>query len=235
MASNGEAFAPADVLGAVMTMRGGEQESKKKAHEYLERFQKSKGSWATVLGILQEQAEPEATLFAAITLRGKVRGLSEWRILLAWKNLTDASSTVDYLRSVHASPPRRARASPKPDPSPTPALRRRPQANPCPALRLPCHPGHPDEGLERRASVRRLVSQQQPREPRGYTRLPAGPARGGDRRSQNHPFCTSITRRSPAIWEDGLIFLLGRPYPPAGRPGCHQQEQGRVSNHEPSN
>lgn len=43
MASNGseEAFAPSDVLGAVMTMRGGEQESKKKAHEYLERFQKS--------------------------------------------------------------------------------------------------------------------------------------------------------------------------------------------------
>lgn len=43
MASNGseEAFAPSDVLGAVMTMRGGEQETKKKAHEYLERFQKS--------------------------------------------------------------------------------------------------------------------------------------------------------------------------------------------------
>ena len=43
MATNGseEAFAPADVLAAVMTMRGGEQENKKKAHEYLERFQKS--------------------------------------------------------------------------------------------------------------------------------------------------------------------------------------------------
>lgn len=43
MATNGgeEAFAPTDVLAAVMTMRGGEQESKKKAHEYLERFQKS--------------------------------------------------------------------------------------------------------------------------------------------------------------------------------------------------
>lgn len=74
MASNGgeEAFAPSDVLGAVMTMRGGEQDSKKQAHEYLERFQKSKGSWATILGILSEQAEPEATLFAAITLRGKI-------------------------------------------------------------------------------------------------------------------------------------------------------------------
>lgn len=43
MATNGnqETFAPDDVLAAVMTMRGGEQESKKKAHEYLERFQKS--------------------------------------------------------------------------------------------------------------------------------------------------------------------------------------------------
>ncbi len=43
MAANGaqESFAPADVLGAVMTMRSGEQETKKKAHEYLERFQKS--------------------------------------------------------------------------------------------------------------------------------------------------------------------------------------------------
>lgn len=43
MASNGseEAFAPSDVLGAVKTMRGGEQGLKKQAHEYLERFQKS--------------------------------------------------------------------------------------------------------------------------------------------------------------------------------------------------
>lgn len=31
-----------------------------------------KASWATVIGILQSDAEPEATLFAAITLRGKV-------------------------------------------------------------------------------------------------------------------------------------------------------------------
>ncbi|KAF4469623.1 hypothetical protein FALBO_3490 [Fusarium albosuccineum] len=62
MATNGaqEAFAPPDVLAAVMTMRSGEQEAKKHAHEYLERFQKS------------SDAEPEATLFAAITLRGKI-------------------------------------------------------------------------------------------------------------------------------------------------------------------
>ncbi|WZH41365.1 armadillo-type protein [Fusarium acuminatum] len=74
MATNGaqEAFAPPDVLAAVMTMRSGEQEAKKHAHEYLERFQKSKDSWATIIGILQSEAAPEATLFAAITLRGKI-------------------------------------------------------------------------------------------------------------------------------------------------------------------
>lgn len=43
MAANGTqaGFAPSDVLGAVMTMRSGEQEAKKNAHEYLEQFQKS--------------------------------------------------------------------------------------------------------------------------------------------------------------------------------------------------
>ena len=43
MATNGahDAFAPSDVLAAVMTMRSGEQDAKKKAHEYLESFQKS--------------------------------------------------------------------------------------------------------------------------------------------------------------------------------------------------
>lgn len=43
MATNGaeESFALEDVLAAVMTMRGGEQESKTKAQEYLQRFQKS--------------------------------------------------------------------------------------------------------------------------------------------------------------------------------------------------
>jgi transportin-3 len=43
MATNGapDAFAPSDVLAAVITMRSGEQETKKKAHAYLEQFQKS--------------------------------------------------------------------------------------------------------------------------------------------------------------------------------------------------
>ncbi|KAJ6780386.1 hypothetical protein PWT90_03530 [Aphanocladium album] len=74
MAANGaqDNFSPSDVLAAVMTMRSGEQEAKKKAHAYLESFQKSKTSWGTIIGILQSKAEPEATLFAAITLRGKI-------------------------------------------------------------------------------------------------------------------------------------------------------------------
>ncbi|KAM3562268.1 hypothetical protein ARSEF4850_002837 [Beauveria asiatica] len=74
MAANGaqDSFSLSDVLAAVMTMRSGEQDAKKKAHAYLESFQKSKTSWGTIIGILQSKAEPEATLFAAITLRGKI-------------------------------------------------------------------------------------------------------------------------------------------------------------------
>lgn len=43
MAANGaeESFAVADVLAGVLTMRSGDADSKKKAHEYLQRFQKS--------------------------------------------------------------------------------------------------------------------------------------------------------------------------------------------------
>ncbi|RDA87363.1 hypothetical protein CP532_7031 [Ophiocordyceps camponoti-leonardi (nom. inval.)] len=74
MAANGvqEAFAPSDVLTAVMTMRSGDTEAKTEAHHYLERFQKSQDSWATIMSILQSDADAEALLFAAITLRGKL-------------------------------------------------------------------------------------------------------------------------------------------------------------------
>ena len=43
MAANGEQdnFSPGDVLSALTTMKSGEQEAKKKAHQYLESFQKS--------------------------------------------------------------------------------------------------------------------------------------------------------------------------------------------------
>lgn len=43
MATNGaqEAYAPGDVLAALTTMRGSEQDTKKRAHEFLEGFQKS--------------------------------------------------------------------------------------------------------------------------------------------------------------------------------------------------
>ncbi|KAH6607611.1 hypothetical protein Trco_003924 [Trichoderma cornu-damae] len=108
MATNGtqEAFTPTDVLGAVMTMRSGEQEAKKKAHEYLERFQKSKDSWGTVIGILQSEAEPEATLFAAITLRGKVgpRPLLFWSIfaLLDERDANGCQITFDLAIQVPA-------------------------------------------------------------------------------------------------------------------------------------
>lgn len=43
MATNGaqEAYAPGDVLAALTTMRGSQQDTKKRAHEFLENFQKS--------------------------------------------------------------------------------------------------------------------------------------------------------------------------------------------------
>ena len=45
MATNGtpQAFAPGEVLQAMQTMRGSDTDKKKKAHEYLESFQKSVG------------------------------------------------------------------------------------------------------------------------------------------------------------------------------------------------
>ncbi|RFU23649.1 hypothetical protein B7463_g12687, partial [Scytalidium lignicola] len=74
MASNGiqpqQAFAP--VLTAMATMRDGQREQKKAAHEFLESFQKSTEAWTVTIGILQSDAEVEAKLFAATTLRGKI-------------------------------------------------------------------------------------------------------------------------------------------------------------------
>ncbi|CRK16321.1 hypothetical protein BN1708_017479, partial [Verticillium longisporum] len=74
MAANGAqgSYTPENVLAAVVTMRGGEREAKKQAHEYLERFQKSKDAWPLVIGILQSDADAEAKLFAATTMRGKL-------------------------------------------------------------------------------------------------------------------------------------------------------------------
>ncbi|KAI6715672.1 hypothetical protein JHW43_001733 [Diplocarpon mali] len=74
MVSNGDgsagAFAP--VLTAMATMRDGQRDQKKAAHQYLENFQKSAEAWQITIGILQSAANPEAQLFAATTLRGKI-------------------------------------------------------------------------------------------------------------------------------------------------------------------
>ncbi|KAI0379774.1 ARM repeat-containing protein [Hypomontagnella monticulosa] len=74
MATNGvqQAFSPDEVLQAMLTMRGGDSEKKKKAHEYLELFQKSAVAWTTTITILQSNAEADVKLFAATTLRGKI-------------------------------------------------------------------------------------------------------------------------------------------------------------------
>ncbi|RDL38836.1 uncharacterized protein BP5553_03176 [Venustampulla echinocandica] len=65
-----QAYAP--VLTAMSTMRDGQREQKKAAHQFLERFQKSTEAWQITIGILQSQADAEAKLFAATTLRGKI-------------------------------------------------------------------------------------------------------------------------------------------------------------------
>ncbi|KAK8127460.1 hypothetical protein PG984_008568 [Apiospora sp. TS-2023a] len=76
MAANGvgdqEAFAPAAVLDAVLTMRSNDADRKKKAATYLESFQKSPSAWTTTITILKSDAEPEAKVFAATTLKGKI-------------------------------------------------------------------------------------------------------------------------------------------------------------------
>ncbi|KAI0132127.1 exportin 1-like protein [Xylariales sp. AK1849] len=74
MASNGlgTQFPPSQVLEAMMTMRSSDTDRKKKAHEFLETFQKSTSAWTTTITILQSDAEPDVKLFAATTLRGKI-------------------------------------------------------------------------------------------------------------------------------------------------------------------
>ncbi|CAJ2512913.1 Uu.00g010320.m01.CDS01 [Anthostomella pinea] len=74
MATNGaqQTYHPEEVLQAMLTMRGGDSDKKQKAHEYLGGFQKSTGAWTTTITILQSNAEADAKLFAATTLRGKI-------------------------------------------------------------------------------------------------------------------------------------------------------------------
>ncbi|KAK4163174.1 armadillo-type protein [Cladorrhinum sp. PSN259] len=74
MASNGveEAFTVPTVLQAMLTMRSGDNDSKKKAVDYLGKFQKSNAAWTTTISILQTSTEAEAQLFAATTLKGKI-------------------------------------------------------------------------------------------------------------------------------------------------------------------
>ncbi|KAK4226777.1 armadillo-type protein [Podospora fimiseda] len=74
MASNGveEAFTVPTVLQAMMTMRSGDNDGKKKAVDYLGKFQKSNAAWTTIISILQTASEAEAQLFAATTLKGKI-------------------------------------------------------------------------------------------------------------------------------------------------------------------
>ncbi|TGJ79336.1 hypothetical protein E0Z10_g9429 [Xylaria hypoxylon] len=74
MATNGaqQAFVLADVLQAMLTMRGGDSDKKEKATKYLGEFQKSTAAWAESINILKSVADPADKLFAATTLKGKI-------------------------------------------------------------------------------------------------------------------------------------------------------------------
>ncbi|BAE55524.1 unnamed protein product [Aspergillus oryzae RIB40] len=69
----GQAFGP--VLAAVATMQGNVSRTEKAhAHEFLEKFQKSVEAWTITHELLQSPDVPvEAKLFAATTLKGKVK------------------------------------------------------------------------------------------------------------------------------------------------------------------
>ncbi|KAK0643246.1 armadillo-type protein [Cercophora newfieldiana] len=74
MASNGVQgdFSVANVLAAMSTMRATDSGKKQAAMDFLGKFQKSKDAWTTTISILQTSTEPEAQLFAATTLKGKI-------------------------------------------------------------------------------------------------------------------------------------------------------------------
>ncbi|KAI1181705.1 exportin 1-like protein [Nemania serpens] len=74
MAANGaqQAFGLANVLQAMLTMRGGDKDKKEKATKYLGEFQKSTAAWAETINLLKSAADPVDKLFAATTLKGKI-------------------------------------------------------------------------------------------------------------------------------------------------------------------
>ncbi|KAI1275685.1 exportin 1-like protein [Xylaria sp. FL0933] len=74
MATNGaqQTFALADVLQAMLTMRGGDPDKKERATKFLGEFQKSTAAWAESINLLKSAADPADKLFAATTLKGKI-------------------------------------------------------------------------------------------------------------------------------------------------------------------
>ncbi|KAK4984886.1 Nuclear import receptor [Elasticomyces elasticus] len=99
MATNGvqQAFAP--VLAALRTMQSNvDRAQKEQAHQYLEQFQKSTEAWTTTIAILQtSDATDEARLFAATTLKGKVRELLH-------RGYTSKGSLVQIIFDFHQLP-----------------------------------------------------------------------------------------------------------------------------------
>jgi transportin-3 len=110
--ASAEVVSPEVVLQAMATMRSGNASQKKAAMDYLQRFQKSvclhdatrlragllqlldisdllfqqKEAWPITLGILENSSDGEAQVFAATTLKGKVRLLFTDGHYLRWRH-----------------------------------------------------------------------------------------------------------------------------------------------------
>jgi transportin-3 len=77
MAGDDPGFGP--IIAALATMQSNVQgKEKAEAHQFLEKFQKSPDAWTVTGTILQDSSiTVEARLFAATTLKGKVR-IHKW-------------------------------------------------------------------------------------------------------------------------------------------------------------
>lgn len=76
MAANGAptpSLTPENVIVALSTLQGSDRTRKTAAHAFLEDFQKSKEAWTIAISILQSDADAQAKMFAATTLKGKIK------------------------------------------------------------------------------------------------------------------------------------------------------------------
>lgn len=110
--------------------------------------------------MLQSQAEPDAKLFAATTLKGKVCLLLLLPCVQEGPSQLTERIRVDYLRPVDTGTRHRTSCAPVTDIGSLEAICSRAQANKSSALCLFGASSYTDEGLERCSSSRRFLARQ---------------------------------------------------------------------------